>query len=181
MGADKALLEFCGTRMVDLVAHKLATLTDRIVVVARRRHQIGTIACSVIEDERPFAGPLAALIAGLRATAAETNLVVACDMPFLNVALLERLAELAGDDVDAVVPVTRTGPEPLHAAYRDCALEPLLASVAGGMRSLRGAIEHMRVRWISEAEWRPLDPEGRSFINVNTPEEFRAAAEVAIG
>jgi molybdopterin-guanine dinucleotide biosynthesis protein A len=181
MGTDKVTLEFCGTRMIDLVTQKLAALTDRIVVVTRRRRDLGSIGCLVIEDEQPFAGPLPALVAGLRATGAERNLVVACDMPFLNTELLQRLTELPGDADDSAVPITAAGPEPLHALYRDCAFEPLLSALAAGERSLRGALERMRVRWVEEAEWRPIDPDGRSFLNVNTPDEFRAAASMQAG
>jgi molybdopterin-guanine dinucleotide biosynthesis protein A len=176
MGGDKAVLDFCGTRMIDLVTKKLAGLTDRVVVVSRKRHELGSVVGMVIEDETPFAGPLPALIAGLRATGAERNIVVACDMPFLNLALVDHLIGRALDEsIDAVVPVTAAGPEPLHAVYRDCALEPLLACAASGERSLRGALERLRIRWIEEAEWRPLDADGRSFLNVNTPEELQAA------
>jgi molybdopterin-guanine dinucleotide biosynthesis protein A len=175
MGGDKSLLDFAGTRLIDVVTRKLAEVTERVVVVARRKRTLGTVAASIIEDETPFAGPLPALIAGLRATGAERNIVVACDMPFLNVALLRALLAMLDDEVDAAVPVTASGTEPLHAAYRDCAVEPLLSAVAAGERSLRGALERLRVRAVEEAEWRPLDPEGRSFLNVNTPDEFHAA------
>jgi molybdopterin-guanine dinucleotide biosynthesis protein A len=184
MGGDKALLDFCGTRMIDVVTGKLAALTDRVVVVARRKRTLGalgTLGARIIEDETPFAGPLPALIAGLRATGAERNIVVACDMPFLNIELLRAMTEMLSDDVDAAVPVTATGTEPLHAAYRDCAVEPFLSAVAAGERSLRGALDRLRVRTVGESEWRPIDPEGRSFLNVNTPDEFNAAAALQGG
>jgi len=178
MGMDKAMLDFCGTRMIDHVTYKVGAVTDIIVVVARRRHRIGAISCTVIEDDRPFAGPLRALVAGLRASRAANNLVVACDMPLLNPELLRHIAGAAGEDVDAAVPVTAAGPEPLHAAYRDCAVEPLIAAIAAGERSLGGALRRLRVRWIPEMEWSRFDPDGRSFLNVNTPEELLVAADM---
>jgi molybdopterin-guanine dinucleotide biosynthesis protein A len=175
MGADKAAIDFCGTRMIDLATHRLAELTDRIVVVARQHHGLSPTVGQVIEDERPFGGPLPALVAGLRATGAERNLVVACDMPFLNTAFLVHLAGLLTDEFDAVVPTTANGFEPLHAAYGDCAIEPLLAAIAAGDRSLRAALERLRVRWVPEVEWKAFD-DGSSFLNVNTPDELAAAA-----
>jgi len=178
MGSDKAVADFCGTRMIDRVTGTLRTLADPVVVVARRRSDVGDVSGVVIEDERPFAGPLPALVAGLRATGVERNIVVACDMPFLNTSLLRRLGELLDPDVDAAVPITQDGVQPLHAAYGDCAIEPLLQAIASGERSLKGALDRLRVRWVPEVEWRPLDPDGRSFLNVNTPEELRVATEL---
>jgi len=182
MGSDKALVEFCGQRMIDRVTVTLGTLADPVVVVARRSSDVGGINGRVVEDARPYEGPLPALVAGLRATGEERNVVVACDMPFLKPPLLRGLGDLLDGTIDAVVPITGDGAQPLHAAYGDCAIEPLLSAIASGERSLKGALERLRVRWVPEVEWKPLDPDGRSFLNVNTPEELRHATELqAIG
>ena len=175
MGADKTLMDFCGRRMIDHVVDRLSTLTDRVVVVTKRRHGLGPLPAIVLEDDEPFVGPLPALIAGLRATAEARNVVVACDMPFLNTVLLRRLAESLEDDLDAVVPETADGVQPLHAAYGDCAIENLLTAAAAGERSLKGSLSRLRIRWFGEEEWKPIDPDGRSFLNVNTPDELEQA------
>ena len=176
MGADKATVPFCGRRMIDVVVERLRALTDDVVVCARERSVLEPIRVPVVEDADAYAGPLPALVAGIRAAGTERVVAVACDMPFLNVPLLADLAGRLAEDLDAVVPVTPDGPQPLHAAYGDCAIEPLLAALASGERSLRGALERLRVRWVDEEEWRVLDPSGTSFRNVNTPEELAEAA-----
>lgn len=178
MGADKAVVDFCGSRMIDRVTQTCAGVADPVVVVARTSADVDGVPATVVEDERPYEGPLPALVAGLRATGMERNVAVACDMPFLNTDLLRRLGELVDESIDAVVPVASGHPQPLHAAYGDCAIEPLLAVLASGERSLKGALERLRVRWVPEIEWKALDPEGRSFMNVNTPEELRAAVQL---
>lgn len=174
MGWDKALIELCGRRLIDIVVGRLRLLTEQVLVVARDGHALGEVEAEVIEDDTPFAGPLPALAAGLRAAGADRAVVVACDMPFLRVDLLRELARLVGG-WDAAVPVTPRGPEPLHAAYASSAIRGLDAALAAGVRSLRGALACLRLRLVEEAEWRPMDPEGRSFINLNTREEFEAA------
>jgi molybdopterin-guanine dinucleotide biosynthesis protein A len=178
MGADKAVMDFCGTRMIDRVTRTVGAVADPVVVVARISADVDGVPATVLEDERPYEGPLPALVAGLRATGAERNIAVACDMPFLNAVLLQRLGELIDESVDAVVPIASGHPQPLHAAYGDCAIEPLLSVIASGGRSLKGALERLRVRWVPEIEWKSIDPDGRSFLNVNTPKELRAAVEL---
>ena len=143
---------------------------------ARQRSSLEPILVPVVEDAEEYAGPLPALVAGIRAAGTTRVVAVACDMPFLNVPLLADLAARLDEDIDAVVPVTEDGPQPLHAAYGDCAVEPLLAALAAGERSLRGALGRLRVRWVEEEVWRGFDPSGRSFRNVNTPEELAEAA-----
>jgi molybdopterin-guanine dinucleotide biosynthesis protein A len=175
MGTDKATVAFCGRRMIDVVVERLRGLTDEVVVCARDRHALEPILVPVLEDAEAYAGPLPALVAGIRAAGTPRVVAVACDMPFLNVPLLARLADALDEETDAVVPVTNDGAQPLHAAYGDCAVEPLLAALAAGERSLRGALERLRVRWVEEEVWRGLDPTGRSFRNVNTPEELAEA------
>ena len=181
MGTDKATVPFCGRRMVDVVVERLRALTDDVVVCARQRSALEPILVPVVEDAEAYAGPLPALVAGIRAAGTTRVVAVACDMPFLNVPLLADLAGRLNDDIDAVVPITAHGPQPLHAAYGDCAVEPLLAVLASGERSLRGALERLRVRWVEEEEWRALDPSGNSFRNVNTPDELAEAAALGSG
>ena len=175
MGTDKAMMDFCGRRMIDHVVDRLGALTDRVVVVTRRKHDLGPLPAIVLEDEESFVGPLPALIAGLRVTGETRNVVVACDMPFLNIDLLRRLAASLEDETDAVVPTTSDGAQPLHAAYGDCAIENLLTGMAAGERSLKGCLARLRIRWFPEEEWKPIDPDGRSFLNVNTPDDLQGA------
>jgi molybdopterin-guanine dinucleotide biosynthesis protein A len=180
MGTDKATVPFCGRRMIDVVVERLRGLTDDVVVCARERKALEPIPVPVVEDDVAFAGPLPALVAGIRASGKARVIAVACDMPFLNVPLLAELAARLDGETDAVVPVTQHGAQPLHAAYGDCAVEPLLAALAAGQRSLRGALDRLRVRWVEEEVWRELDPSGRSFRNLNTPEELAEAATLGI-
>ena len=175
MGTDKATVAFCGRRLIDVVVERLRGLTDDVVVCAREREALEPILVPVVEDDEAFAGPLPALVGGIRAAGTARVVAVACDMPFLNIPLLAHLADGLDEDTDAVVPVTEHGPQPLHAAYGDCAVEPLLAALAAGERSLRGALERLRVRWVGEEVWRGIDPSGRSFQNVNTPAELAEA------
>ncbi len=181
MGTEKATIPFCGRRMIDVVVERLRGLTDEVVVCARERSVLEPILVPVVEDAEEYAGPLPALVAGIRSAGTTKVVAVACDMPFLSVPLLADLAARLDDNVDAVVPVTEDGPQPLHAAYGDCAVEPLLAALAAGERSLRGALDRLRVRWVEEEVWRGLDPTGRSFRNINTPEELAEATALETG
>ena len=108
MGQDKALLRIDGQPLLVRVLQRLAKLSDDLIVAAGDAGRYE----EVLRDAPPVrqvldcvsgAGPLGGMCAGLRAARYEQAVVVACDMPFVNVALLEWMAGLL-PGYDAVVP-----------------------------------------------------------------------------
>ena len=128
-------------------------------------------------DPEPHAGVLPALAAGLTAASGEVCLAVACDMPFVSRALFQALLDrLQTADADVVIPRTEDYLEPMHAVYRrGPVLAAIQAALARGERRMISYFTDVRVREVSHDEWRPLDPAGRAFFNVNTPEDLAEA------
>lgn len=128
----------------------------------------------LVHDTTPFEGPLAGLLAGLRAAREAIALVVAGDMPEPVPAVLERLnAALDDDDVDVAVLEQAGRPRPLPMAVRcspaEAAAERLLDA---GVRRLRAILETPRLTVLPEATWRVLDPLGRTMRDVDTPADL---------
>lgn len=169
MGRDKALLASGGETLLDRTVRVLRSCATDILIVGRN----GSADSSVrwIPDGEPGRGPLAGLVDGLHAARFPHVMAVACDLPFLDERVLRRLLTLAAGH-DAVVPVIGSRAQPLHAIYMKHALPILEKRFAGGDGSLRDAIRALRVRWVHEAELIDLDSQLRSFVNVNTPEDW---------
>jgi molybdopterin-guanine dinucleotide biosynthesis protein A len=62
--------------------------------------------------------------------------------------------------------------EPLHAVYRQKCHDPIVRRLARGERRVISFFADVRLRPVPEAEWRVLDPEGRSLVNLNTPDDL---------
>jgi molybdopterin-guanine dinucleotide biosynthesis protein A len=126
---------------------------------------------------------LPALAAGLREASGEVCLAVACDMPFVSTGLFERLLELQlQEQADVVIPRTSGYLEPMHAVYRRSTVEAAIrAALERGEQRMISYFRDVRVREVAESEWRPIDPDGRAFFNVNTPEELAEARRLAAG
>jgi molybdenum cofactor guanylyltransferase len=105
--------------------------------------------------------------------ASELAIVVACDMPFLDVTLLRWLIDQAAG-YDAVVPRTGDEYEPLHAIYRRTCTNPIVRRLQQGDRRVISFFADVQLRPIEEAAWRVIDPAGRSLVNLNTPGELSA-------
>lgn len=182
MGRDKAGLAFGGTSLVCWVAGRLGPACAEVIVVARSAADCAGCGARVIGDRWPDAGPLGGLATGLDAVATPLAAAVACDLPFVERALLCGLAGLA-PDYDAVVPEIAGRAQPLCAVYRRTAGQAAEAVLRRGDRSLHDllALLDLRVCYVPEETLRKWDPALRSFDNINTPEDYERALAVLSG
>jgi molybdopterin-guanine dinucleotide biosynthesis protein A len=178
MGRDKALIDYQGRPIIAHVIDTLRALSDDIVVVSNRSDLYGPFRARVVPDYEPPCGPLGGIAAGLQAAQHPLAVVVACDMPFLNVTLLRWLIELA-DGYDAVVPQTGAEFEPLLAVYRRECHDPIVRRLERGERRVISFFADVRLRPVPEPEWRVLDPAGRSLVNLNTPDDLDVLSSLA--
>jgi len=166
MGRDKALLPFRGGTLAESVAATVARAAGCATLVgAPDLYQ--SLGLPVIADRYPGEGPLGGILTALHHTAADWNLVTACDMPALTGEFLsELMAKAERADADALVPAGPAGMlEPLCAVYHRRALAGLETEFAAGVRKIAQALEAVRaVRF-------PV-LEVSCFQNVNTPEEW---------
>lgn len=165
MGRDKALLDVSGRPMVCRVVDRLREVSDDVFVVTKRPDVLNGLGLRVFADDTEARTPLAGIAKALEAALHEHVFVCACDMPFVSPPLVGLLADrVTGYDV--AVPVRDGRAEPLHAVWaRDVTLTP-------DERAVHRVLDDVRVAWIDEEEWRSLDPDGASFVNVNTPEDL---------
>lgn len=172
LGARKHSFKIGGLSLLEIAVDRVSLVSEDVIVVAAPpdSSSIRIRGARVVSDVVPGRGPLSGLHAGLRAAKFDRALLVACDMPFLSVALLRHLTEMASD-MDAVVPKIAGDLEPLLAVYsRTCLpiVEGLLSREGASMRDL---LEGVRVHLVPEEEMRRFDPEGRSWFNLNTPDD----------
>ena len=125
-------------------------------------------------DDEPGQGPLGGLATGLRRVEGWA-LAVAGDMPFVSAAVCQQLIEFADSDFDAIVPTAHGHAQPLHALYHRRCLPAVEKALAAGMRRMDSFWADARIREIDAATLRHLDPELRTFVNVNTPAEWQEA------
>jgi molybdopterin-guanine dinucleotide biosynthesis protein A len=157
----------------------LQPLCDDLVLVANDASLADVPGPRLILDRDPHAGVLPALAQGLESARGTLALVVACDMPFLNGALLAEQLRRA-ETVDVVIPIVDGRPEPMHAVYRCAsAVEAVRAALAAGERRMISFLDRLRVDRIAETELRRFDPELHSFFNTNTPEDLERARALA--
>ena len=172
MGQDKALIDYQGRPIIAHVIQTLRELSDDLIVVSNRLEDYAAFGARVVPDYDPPCGPLGGIAAGLSAAQRDLSIVVACDMPFLNGRLLQALIDRAGE-ADAVVMQAGDQFEPLHAIYRRVCLEAIQRRLANGDWRVISFFDDVRLRVVPEADWRAIDPDGRSISNLNTPDDLK--------
>lgn len=191
MGSDKALVELAGKPLAGWVLDALRAVTDDQLIVTRQAlgHGLSRFGVPVVVDRLEARGPLTGLHAGLKAAESDLCLVVACDMPLVRESLLILLARSIGVYHAAIPYVGEGSPplpghfltardaglQPLLAAYRRRAIEPLEKVLRGGTVPTGVLPAIIPSRIVQPEVWREADPDARSFFNVNTPEDLEEA------
>jgi molybdopterin-guanine dinucleotide biosynthesis protein A len=183
MGKAKGLLEFGGQPLILRIAGLLAPLVGDVTVVGSPRRYVA-LGLEVIEDryfgapdegDRP-PGPLAGIASALAATGSEWNLILACDLPYLSGEWLDwLLARALVSNEQILMPRTEGGLEPLAAVYRRQCAAPIIAALERGVRKVTDAMEQCRIEFVTELDWRHIDPAGRVLRNMNAPEDYQEA------
>ena len=92
-------------------------------------------------------------------------------MPWLNRPLLDYMAGLRGS-ADVIVPRWDKFPEPLHAVYSQACLGPIREKLEAQMYKITAFYGRVAVRFVERAEIEAFDPQGKSFVNVNTAQDL---------
>ena len=169
-GLAKGLLIHRGEPIVARSLRLFETLFAERLVIANDLAPYAPFAARVLPDALPGRGAPGGLHAALLAARTDWVFAAGCDMPCLSQDPIVWLsARRAGHRAVAVV--WRGRLEPLHAFWsRDCLpfVERMLAQGEPSLWALATAVE---ARFVSEEEWREVDPSGLSFANVNTAED----------
>jgi molybdenum cofactor guanylyltransferase len=172
MGGNKAFLAVEGERLIDRTVRLFRTVFKEVLIVTSSPLDYLDQDATIVTDIFPEKGPLGGIYTGLFYASNEHAFVAACDMPFLNLAFLEYMFRQAAK-FDIVVPATPEGLQPLHAVYARRCLPVIRGLIDRDRLKITGFYKGHRLLTIPPEVTRTFDPEGRMFMNVNTPEDLR--------
>jgi molybdopterin-guanine dinucleotide biosynthesis protein A len=177
MGQDKALLQLGGRSVIERVIECVRLVSDDVTLITNEPEKLRHLGKRLIGDVYPGKGSLGGIYTAVRAARYSHCLVVACDMPFLNAALLRHLTELA-PGFDVVIPRIEEFPETMHAVYGKACLEPIKRRLLSGKLKIIGFFGDVRVRYVERDDVVRFDPTLRSFLNINTPDDWERVQQM---
>jgi molybdopterin-guanine dinucleotide biosynthesis protein A len=177
MGTDKALIEINGVPLLARVCSIASQCVSQVYVVTPRIEKYEAILpaeCRLLREEllpgeMKTQGPLVGFASGLKRVKAEWVLLLACDLPKLEVAELQQwieyLPDVAPDEI-ALLPKNNKGWEPLCGFYRRSCLPLLIDFIDRGGRSFQNWLVFHPVAQLPINNFHIL-------FNCNTPEDLR--------
>jgi molybdopterin-guanine dinucleotide biosynthesis protein A len=169
-GLAKGLLQLEGEPIVARSLRLFRQLFSTAVVVANDAAPYAAFGAPVVPDVIAGKGAPSGLHTALTAARTEWVFTAACDMPFLAPEPIAWLAARRGG-ARAVVVMWHGQIEPLHAFWSRACLPLVDRMLREGDPSMWMIATAVGAKLVPEEEWRLVDPDGRAFANVNTPED----------
>jgi molybdopterin-guanine dinucleotide biosynthesis protein A len=170
-GSNKALVEINGIRLIERVIRVMEPLFERLIIITNTPQDYAYLKLPMVEDLIKGLGPLGGVFTGLQTMSDDAGFFVACDMPFLSGELIHHMVDVL-EDFDAVVPKVDWKIEALHAIYTKRCIPAIEKLIDNKEYQVIKFFKSIRVRYLNREEILNIDPEMRSFFNINTPEEL---------
>jgi len=182
-GQDKGILEIAGKPLIKHVIDAVSSVVDETIVVTNSKDRMAKYAKVLATDVR-FAidsceskGPLIGALTGFEFAHGKYALLLPFDTPFVSREVVSLLFELCVNKAAAIPRWPNEQIEPLHAVYQaKPALEAAKSAVSEGKLTMRAMIEKLRgVRYVSTLVIQQLNPDFRTFFNINMPLDLKKA------
>lgn len=177
MGFPKAHLKNAfGQSLLQQKIDQLAPSVDEILLATAPDIELlpltSTKPLSILTDQQKFSGPLEGFCTLFQAVKTPFLFITACDMPYFSVALMQQLFVWAKEKQQPIVPLTEDGPMYLFSLFPTQEKSKIF-QLRQQHQSLQSLASIFPIVWFEEANWRPIDPQGLSWKNLNTPEEYQ--------
>lgn len=173
MGREKGMLPYRGMPLAQWILRGGLGLAAESLIITNAREAYLPLGYPVYPDVRAGLGALGGVYSALHYAQHDLCLIWACDMPFIQPPLVRYLLSLA-DGYDAVLPLNAEGiPQPFCAVYRRRAcLQAAAHLLDSGEKRVRCIFDAVKTRRVPAESLRSYDPDLRSFINWNTPQDL---------
>lgn len=183
MGQNKAFLRQGNNTLIGHVIRCMRSITDELLLITNNPDEYTHLDIVMHNDIRQNAGTLGGIHSGLTHASHETVICVGCDSPFLRPNLLNYLVSVL-ENYDAVMPMSyRTDNtdmtlQTLCAVYSKSCIPIIEDMLKQSELRVHALQEHANVLCLSPETWNLYDPDGISFFNVNTPEDYIKAQSI---
>jgi molybdopterin-guanine dinucleotide biosynthesis protein A len=170
-GQNKAFLKIRSVRLIDSILQEMKTIFKRVILITNEKIKYEYLEIPMFEDLVKGLGPLGGIYTGLMSIPDQAGFFVACDMPLINRQLVRYMVDIKGNH-KAIVPSVADKIEPLHAIYFRSCLKPIRHLIDSNRHQVRLFYDSIPVRYVKEDEIRKFCCPSKTFLNINTPDEF---------
>jgi len=174
---QKGFISIKGIPIIERNLALMRSLFRYVLISTNMPEAYFSLGAPLVGDMLPSRGPMAGIYTSLINSRDPSIFVSACDMPFLDARVIRLVCEKYNeqsnrDRIDAAVPVFDNEPQPLLGVYCNTVLPALEEGILNDKVSLRQFLKEIKVYFVDEADVRLVDPQGRSFVNINTVDDY---------
>jgi len=176
MGEDKRYLAVGEQTLLERGLEVLQSVFHEVLVVIAQDSPPLRIDARVVRDLVSDCGSLGGLYTGLMQATTPYIFVAACDMPFLNQAVIAQFTSRRAT-ADIVIAKLDGRLHPMHALFSKRCVPALEQMIRARQLKIQEIVSQssLRVGYVTEADLLTIDPSGHSFYNVNTMADLEAA------
>ena len=176
LGQDKRFMKLGGRTCVERVLDAYDRLFDEVLIVADSADAFRSMGVRVVVDVIPGRAAMGGLYTGLYYAKCQRVFAAAADMPFISPAAI-RVVLAAAELGDVVIPEVQGKLHPMHAAYSKACLPALRELVETDELKIQDLARRpgLIVHRLPEPAFQAVEPQFRSFFNINTPEDLAQA------
>jgi len=172
MGQEKSLILFSGKPLIEVLIDKLSRIFNNLMIITNKPDLYKKYGIEIHTDLLKNHGSLGGIYTGLFYSKTNYNFICACDMPFLNESLIKFMLKKA-ESYDVLIPQHNTRLEPLSAIYSKSCIAPIKEQLSKSNLKITDFFPSVEVKTITENEITSFDAEGKSFVNINTREDYK--------
>jgi molybdenum cofactor guanylyltransferase len=179
MGFDKCKINIGGKPIYELIAEKLEIVFDEIILVTSDLDRILGGKYRVVEDIIKECGPIGGIYTGLKYASSNYVFFTACDMPFVDIQLIENIINILKNNssYNGAVAVNRGYIEPLHSFYSKALISSIKSNIDKGNYQISKLVESSDIYRIAENYWNK-DENPNIFSNLNHKKDLDILIEI---
>lgn len=174
-GSHKGLIKIGGIPIIERILKILNQFSKEIIIVTNEPLLYSYLEVRIVVDIIPFKGPLGGIYTGLFYTNFFPAFIVASDMPFISKEVVSYLISQWEENLDILIPADDKGYHPLFALYGKRCQDIFKQKLLKDNLSVHKAIKYLKKKVIPISVLNQIDPTGKSFFNLNTPEDLKIA------
>ncbi|NLW90627.1 MAG: molybdenum cofactor guanylyltransferase [Syntrophomonadaceae bacterium] len=179
MKFHKAFAEIGGKQVIEIIIDKFTRRFEETIIISNEPYLFHRFGLPIYQDIFPYLGPVAGIHAALERALFDPVFVLGCDMPFINMKMVDHMIGLIGD-YDSVVTRMNSTLQPTAAVYSKKCL-PIFQNYLEDKRLKLTRIveEDLNSMIIDEQELRLFGPLHEQLFNVNDPQALEHARSMA--
>ncbi len=182
MGTDKSFVSIGNKPIIQRLVERVSDVgQSHTLLITNRPADYAQLGLPMFGDVIPDKGALGGIHAAVSHSPTDYVLAIACDMPFVEPALLKYMtAQIdAQPPPNVIVPRVDGYPQGLHAVYSKACLPAIESRLNADHLKVIGFYPQVRVRYLDESEYEPITAGRPVFFNVNTPQQLEEARQLA--